>query len=181
MNPLGQVPCIDDDGYILWESEAIMKYLVRSRNKGHELYPLDPKIRGNIDKYFPFHHTVLRPKMIKYWHFHYRFLFPHETFAEGEVIKEEAEKALKTFDLKDQKYINGDEMNIADLAAVNELSQNYFTTDLEIGKYPRMKDYVERCLGNPVIGKTQEAIKGFPDRVKAYLASLKKAEGEGSK
>jgi len=177
VNPLGEVPCIDDDGYILWESEAIMKYLISSRNKGQELYPLDPKIRGNIDKYFPFHHSVLRPKLTKDMHFHYKFLFPHESFASEEVIKGEAEKALKTFDevfLKDKKYINGDEMTIADLSAVNELSQNYFATDLDYGKYPRVKDYVERCLGNPVLGKTQDAIKAFPDLIKAYLASMKK-------
>ena len=177
IHPLGQVPCLDDDGYVLWESEAMMKYLISSRNKGQELYPLDPKIRGNIDKYFPFHHAVLRPKLVKYWHFHYRVLFPTEKFAEGEVIKEEAEKAIKIFDevfLKDKKYINGDEMTIADLSAVNEFSSNYYASDLDIGKYPRVKDYVERCLGNPVIAKTQEAIKGFPELIKDYLASLEK-------
>jgi len=45
---------------------------------------------------------------------------------------------------------------------------------LDIAKFPRVKDYVERCLGNPVIAKTQESIKGFPERIKAYLATLKK-------
>ncbi len=63
-------------------------------------------------------------------------------------------------------------MTIADLSAANEMSQNYFATDLDYGKYPRVKAYVERCIGNPVIGKTQEAIKGFPDLIKAYLASM---------
>jgi len=70
INPLGEVPCIlEADGFALWESEAIMKYLVNSRKQGGDsLYPGDPKARAMVDKYYPFHHSVFRSKVSKYAH-----------------------------------------------------------------------------------------------------------------
>ncbi len=38
MNPNGKVPVLDDDGFVLWESHAIMKYLAEA-TPGQTLYP----------------------------------------------------------------------------------------------------------------------------------------------
>ena len=48
INPLGKVPCIDDDGFMLSESNAIVKYLCK---KSHSvLYPDDLKQQALIDQ-----------------------------------------------------------------------------------------------------------------------------------
>ena len=47
MNPNGLVPTLrDEDGYILWESNAIMRYLASKYDKANILEPKDLKARG---------------------------------------------------------------------------------------------------------------------------------------
>jgi hypothetical protein len=46
MNPNGRVPVIEDDGFVLWESNAIVRYLMASRANGTAWYPTDLKARA---------------------------------------------------------------------------------------------------------------------------------------
>jgi len=49
LNPNAQVPVIIDDGFVLWESNAIMRYLAESRRSG--LWPVVAKERGLVDQW----------------------------------------------------------------------------------------------------------------------------------
>lgn len=48
LNPLGLVPVIDDDGAIIRESNAIIRYLAASRGRA-DLLPLDPLPRAEVE------------------------------------------------------------------------------------------------------------------------------------
>jgi glutathione S-transferase len=48
LNPVGLVPVIDDEGTIIWESNAIARYLAASRGRG-DLLPNDPEHRARIE------------------------------------------------------------------------------------------------------------------------------------
>lgn len=164
VNPLGQIPAIDDGGFKLWESEAIMKYLINSRKAGEMYYPTDIQSRAAIDRYFPWHHQVLRPALAKLFLAYYP-VFPQYKL-DLETCKKAAEGALKVFEetyLKDNKYIAGDILTIADLSVVNEITQTYLTTDFDYTKFPKVKDYVDRCLQNPVILEVNKPVKAFPE------------------
>ncbi len=50
MNPNGRVPVIEDDGFVLWESNAIVRYLAARYAPG-DLYPQDPVRRADADKW----------------------------------------------------------------------------------------------------------------------------------
>jgi len=52
LHPAGKIPVIDDDGFILFESDAIMKYLAISEMSS--LYPDDMKQRAVIDQWIDF-------------------------------------------------------------------------------------------------------------------------------
>lgn len=50
MNPNSLVPTIDDDGFVLWESHAIVRYLAAKHGAG-TLWPVDLKQRADSDRW----------------------------------------------------------------------------------------------------------------------------------
>ncbi|MBS3123364.1 glutathione S-transferase family protein [Candidatus Woesearchaeota archaeon] len=52
INPVGKMPAIDDDGFILFESGAICKYICDK--KGSSLYPKELKQRALVDQWIDF-------------------------------------------------------------------------------------------------------------------------------
>jgi glutathione S-transferase len=49
-NPNGRVPVLDDDGFLLWESRAIMEYLA-DKTPGQTLLPSDPRGRADVSRW----------------------------------------------------------------------------------------------------------------------------------
>jgi len=60
MNPNGRVPTIDDDGFVLWESNAIVRYLAAKHGAG-SLWPSDPGQRADADRWMDWTATTLAP------------------------------------------------------------------------------------------------------------------------
>ncbi|MDE2009531.1 MAG: glutathione S-transferase family protein [Candidatus Omnitrophica bacterium] len=52
INPVGKVPAMDDDGFYLFESNAICKYLCDKH--GSSLYPKDTKARALVDQWIDY-------------------------------------------------------------------------------------------------------------------------------
>ncbi|MGA0024319.1 MAG: glutathione S-transferase family protein [Burkholderiales bacterium] len=58
LNPNGLVPLIDDDGFVLWESHAIVRYLARKHGLG-TLCPSDPRAAADADRWMEWYSTTL--------------------------------------------------------------------------------------------------------------------------
>ena len=58
MNPNGLVPTIDDEGFILWESHAIVRYLARKHGNGG-LWPSDARVAADADRWMEWYSTTL--------------------------------------------------------------------------------------------------------------------------
>ncbi|KAF9459959.1 glutathione S-transferase [Collybia nuda] len=118
--PFGQVPYIDDDGFILYESRAIARYIeAKYPNQGTSLVPTDPKGRAlfeqassvegsNFDPYASqaVFEVVFKPHMK---------LTPDRAVFDkliaGLAAKLEAYDAI----LGKQKFLAGNEITLADL------------------------------------------------------------------
>ena len=62
LNPNGVVPTIDDDGFVLWESNAIVRYLVAKHAAG-TLWPTDPQVRGHADRWMDWQLSTIQNGM----------------------------------------------------------------------------------------------------------------------
>lgn len=62
MNPNNRVPTISDDGFVLWESNAIVRYLCSEYGPGI-LYSEDLRRRADADRWMDWQATTLWPAM----------------------------------------------------------------------------------------------------------------------
>jgi len=159
INPFGVVPAIDDGGYILYESHAILRYLAKSRKVQNPWYSEDPKQAAVVDAYLDWHHTNTR-RAARLFLATNKKLFPQLPFnfdlEEEQKATLYALKMLETHWLKDRKYIaSNDNMTIADLAACCELMQ----LDLirfDFSKFPKVKGWMDRLMSTKEMQQTHE-------------------------
>jgi glutathione S-transferase len=60
LNPNGLVPTIDDAGFVLWESKAIVRYLAAKHAAG-SLWPEDVATRADSDRWMDWENTTFWP------------------------------------------------------------------------------------------------------------------------
>ena len=66
MNPMGLVPTIDDEGFVLWESHTIVRYLAAKHAAG-SLWPSDLKVRAGAERWMDWAHSFQAPFRNVFW------------------------------------------------------------------------------------------------------------------
>ena len=62
MNPNGLVPTLEDDGFVLWESNAIVRYLV-AKHPEAKLWPEDGRVRADADRWMDWQGSTATPSL----------------------------------------------------------------------------------------------------------------------
>ena len=123
INPVGKVPAIDDDGFYLFESNAICKYLCDRNNSS--LYPKDVKKRAVIEQwidYASFHIGANFMPVV-----YNRVFAPIRGIPVNEKAITDGLEFLKQYfpivekQLTLQKYLVGQELSLADIVLLSLL------------------------------------------------------------
>jgi glutathione S-transferase len=61
MNPNGRVPTLVEGDFVLWESNAVMRYLAMAYGKGSSVYPAEPKRRAGVDRWLDWTLSTVQP------------------------------------------------------------------------------------------------------------------------
>lgn len=153
LNPNGKVPVIDDDGFLVWESQAIMRYLA-DKHKAHAWYPVEPRARARVEQWLDWNQTRLGIESAKIM-FHTHFAGDKakpEVIADG---KKWVAKILPVMDsvLAKSKYLCGDQPTLADLAAVTNIAYLEMC-QYDLGPYPAVSKWYGAMKTRPSFGKT---------------------------
>ncbi|CAG2105553.1 unnamed protein product [Medioppia subpectinata] len=135
LNPNRKVPTIDDNGFALWESRAIMQYLCNQYAPDSTLYPKDPKKRAIVDRFLNFD--------LSFFANHREVVVMAKTLR-GVDPPEDKQLALKN-ELKllnsligDHKYLTGEVLTIADLS-LSSIVANFYWFDYELSEYTNIE------------------------------------------
>ena len=115
-NPNGLVPVIDDDGFVLYESNAIVRYLA-AREGAHALWPEDPRGRAVVDRWMEWQSTAFTPAM---WAAFWQLIRTPADKRDGEAIEASRAKSEKLAAILDAQlaqtpYLTGDAFTVADI------------------------------------------------------------------
>ena len=154
-NPYGRVPAIDEDGWVLYESTAILEYLESTR-PSPPLLPPDPRGRARVAMHMKLcdlefsgpARTILLPK---------RFL-PKEQWnlepMEKAGAKIEKHLAILEREIQGKEYLAGDQFTLADVCYAPFLQ---FLPTLEVTPGPAVQSWAGRILERPSVRETRPA------------------------
>ena len=116
MNPNGLVPVIEDDGFVLWESNAIVRYLAAKHSEG-VLWPTDLQVRADADRWMDWQTTAFTPALGPIFHGLVRTpgsRSPQEI--EAAIAASEGMAAILDGHLADRSFVAGERFTMGDVA-----------------------------------------------------------------
>ena len=117
LNPNGLVPTIDDDGYVVWESNTIVRYLAAKHASG-TLWPIDARARADADRWMDWTNSTLWPTMVALFRGLMRTPAPQRDPAAIEAARQETITELAILDahLASNQYVGGTTLTMGDIA-----------------------------------------------------------------
>lgn len=148
-NPAGLVPLLSDDGFDLWESNTIVRYLAARYGAG-SLWPEDPTVRALSDKWMDYQVGTIFPA------FKDAVLGLIRTPPENRNPDNIATSVRATADtltvleaqLRDREYVAGDALTIGDVA-LGSTVYRWLTLEIDRPPLPNLQAWHERLETRP--------------------------------
>ncbi|KAJ7272406.1 glutathione S-transferase [Mycena rebaudengoi] len=180
IQPFGQLPCIDDDGFVVFESRAICRYIAHKyADQGTpNLVPTDSDIKART--------MFEQAASIEYAHFHpLAFALYREAFGKPRMglPKDQAlfDKTVSELSVKldvyeqilgTQRYLGGDEFTLADLLHVSFgalLAPG--GCDIMARKGPNVTRWWNDILSRPSWRAVEARVRAAEERIQAAAAA----------
>jgi glutathione S-transferase len=149
MNPNSVVPTIDDDGFILWESNTIVRYLAAKHGRT-DLLPSDLKARADVERWMDWLLTVLGPGMRDvFWGL---VRTPPEK-RDLKAIEDSRTKSIAALTILDKQlagrdYVTGSAFTVADIP-IGVYVCRWYKLPLERPKLANVEAYLGRLKQRP--------------------------------
>lgn len=154
LNPMRMIPVIDDNGFRLWESNAIVRYLAETYGRG-SLASQDRQAFALADQWMDWNATSIQPDIITtlFW----GLIRTPATQRNGPAITAAAKRAgekLAVLDahLKDRSYICGTTLSMADIP-IGGMMYRYFTMPIDRPSLPNVEAWYGRLAARPAYAK----------------------------
>jgi glutathione S-transferase len=150
MNPTGLVPTLQEDDFTLWESNAICRYLCHAHAPHSKLWPQDPRVRANIDRWMDAQQTCLnRSISVIFWNLVRTPPDKRDTAAVGQAVPEAARVwGMVSAELAEHPYLAGNDLTLADVPWGPHLHR-WFNMEFDRPEIPHLRAWYDRLLQRP--------------------------------
>ncbi|MQT30238.1 glutathione S-transferase [Pseudomonas helleri] len=150
LNPNAMVPVIQDDDFILWESNSIIRYLA-ARYNASNLYPHEARARACVDQWIDWQASDLN----KSWSYAFMSLVRHSPEHQDSLALAAAcndwSRHMEILNRQLEStgaYVAGNEFSLADIPIGLSVNR-WFETPLAHPDLPAVSDYYERLSQRP--------------------------------
>jgi glutathione S-transferase len=149
MNPNGLVPVIDDSGFVLWESNAIVRYLSARHAEG-SLWPTDVQVRADADRWMDWQATAFQPALGPAFMNLVRTPEDKRDARAVEASRKKSESMAAILDahLAGRAFLAGDAFTMGDIP-VGCVLHRWFHLPFERTRRPNLDRYYDRLRERP--------------------------------
>jgi len=159
-HPFGKVPAMTHDGFVLYESSAIARYIDESF-EGPYLTPGDPKGRARMEQWISVATSYLYPQAVIEFAFGYIFPGTEDGAPNRAKIDASLPALRKTYGLineavSESKWMVGNQPTLADffIAPLILVASNFSEGEQLLAENIKVAQYVGRALEMPAIVRT---------------------------
>jgi len=154
-NPNGLIPVLEEDGFVLWESNAILRYLGEAYSADSGLWPRDARSRARADQWMDWQQTTAQAAIGPAFVQMYRT--PPERRDEA-TIRRSVERAAEVFPVLEahltrHPYVAGEEFTLGDIP-VGCAVYRYLHMPIARPDLPALAAYHKRLLARPAYART---------------------------
>jgi len=176
INPNGRIPALVDHkngDFNVFESGAILLYLVDRYDPNGLLYPKDANARSEVVQWLMFQMSGIGPMQGQANHF-YRYA-PEKIEYGIKRYQDETKRLYSVLDhqLTKGDYLAGGQFTIADIATFTWV-RGHIWSGVSIVEFPHVQQWVERIAARPAVKKGLNVPQ--PDRLQSILDDPKNAE-----
>lgn len=152
LNPNGRVPVVIDEGFAMWESNSIIRYLARQAKS--DLYPSDFAERQTVERWMDWELSLLAPRHVP--------VFIGLVRTKPEDRDEKAidagsgqwNAAMQVLDdqLAENAYVAGDAFTLADIP-IAPIAHRWFNLDIDRIDAPHVKRWYDSFSGDAAFQK----------------------------
>ncbi len=150
INPNGVVPTLVEGDFVLWESNAIVRYLCAANAPGSPMWPDDLKARASIDRWMDWQQTTLnRPQSIVFQGL-VRMRPEQRDHAAIAAATTEVTRCWTLLDgiLERVEYVAGPVFTLADIALGVHVHR-WFSFDIARPPQPHLRAWYDGLLTRP--------------------------------
>lgn len=142
MNPNSTVPTIIDDGFVLWESNSICRYLANKHKS--PLYPTELKERASAERWMDWQLAVFGPAMAPVFQGLIRTKPEDRNMKAIEAARDRWSNTMAIIDryLGETEYLAGPRFTIGDIP-VGVMVHRWFALDIKRENYPNAKRWYD--------------------------------------
>jgi glutathione S-transferase len=171
-NPNGRMPVLEDEDFVLWESNAIIAYLA-AKHPEKELIPSDPRGRAEVDQWMFWQASDWNPAFETIVHEKLKPMFGGGAPDEANVRAglEQTNKLAAVLDgwLKDREYVAG-KLSVADFGLMGFASLGE-VFGIDLSAHPNVTAWMKRLEAR------ESCRRAMADGTAAWEAS-QKAKGQ---
>jgi glutathione S-transferase len=147
MNPNRLIPTIEDDGFVLWESNAILRYL--AARYAPALWPADPRVRALGDRWMDWQFTYAGAQVDAFLNLIRKAPADRDMAAVAASAKKAgAMMAILDAALAERPWLSGDAFGIGDIP-MGVYAHTWFTLAIERPDLPHVVGWYARLRERP--------------------------------